>query len=84
MIRTVVDGALVERVGDHERVIVFGLGHVARMLGPMLQTLGFRVIACDDGDTGALRNRRMAWADRVIESFDAVEVEREVRRVRRR
>ena len=70
----VVGDALVERVGDHERVIVFGLGHVARMLGPMLQTLGFRVIACDDGDTGALE-AAPAWADQVIESFDVAEVE---------
>jgi xanthine dehydrogenase accessory factor len=69
--------ALVERIGDHERVIVFGLGHVARVLGPMLHGLGFRVIACDDGDTGALEPAP-AWADRVIESFDAAEVEREV------
>jgi len=74
---TVVDGALVERVGDHERVIMFGLGHVARVLGPMLQALGFQVIACDDGDTGALAPA-VTWADRVIESFDAAEVEREV------
>ena len=73
----VVGDALVERVGDHERAIVFGLGHVARVLGPMLQALGFRVIACDDGDTGALEPQP-AWADRVIESFDAAEVEREV------
>jgi xanthine dehydrogenase accessory factor len=73
----VVGDVLVERVGDHERVIVFGLGHVARVLGPMLRELGFRVIACDDGDTGALEPAP-AWADRVIESFDAAEVEREV------
>jgi xanthine dehydrogenase accessory factor len=70
----VVGDALVERVGDHERVIMFGLGHVARMLGPMLQTLGFRVIACDDGDTGAL-DAAPPWADQVIESFDVAEVE---------
>ena len=73
----VIDNALVERVGDHERAIVFGLGHVARVLGPMLQTLGFRVIACDDGDTGALE-APPAWADHVIESFDVAEVEREI------
>jgi len=73
----VVDGALIERVGDHERVIVFGLGHVARVLGPMLHGLGFRVIACDDGDTGALEPAP-AWAGQVIESFDAAEVERTI------
>ncbi|MEO6776982.1 MAG: XdhC family protein [Kofleriaceae bacterium] len=69
--------ALVERVGDHERAIVFGIGHIARVLGPILHDLGFRVIACDDGDTGALEPAP-PWADRVIESFDAAEVERRV------
>jgi xanthine dehydrogenase accessory factor len=68
------DGALVERVGEHERVVMFGLGHVARMLGPMLHGLGFRVIACDDGETGATVDVH-AWADQTIESFDAREVE---------
>ena len=41
-------------VGAAERAIVFGLGHVARTLGPLLASLGFAVIACDDGETGAL------------------------------
>jgi xanthine dehydrogenase accessory factor len=71
------DGALVERVGAAERAIVFGLGHVARTLGPHLAQLGFSVIVCDDGETGATE-RAPAWADRVIDSFDAVEVEREL------
>ncbi len=66
---------LIERVGEHERVVVFGLGHVARVLGPILHGLGYRVVACDDGDTGAL-DSAPAWADEVIESFDAAEVER--------
>jgi xanthine dehydrogenase accessory factor len=69
--------ALVERVGSAERAILFGHGHVARQLGPLLAGLGFSVIVCDDGDTGALESPP-AWADRVIESFDAREVEREV------
>lgn len=71
------DGALVERVGPTERAIVFGLGHVAKSVGPMLAGLGFEVIVCDDGDTGATAERP-AWADRVIESFDPAEVEREL------
>jgi xanthine dehydrogenase accessory factor len=69
--------ALVERIGPAERAIVFGLGHVARNLGPLLDGLGFDVIACDDGDTGATASPP-AWASRVIESFDAREVEREL------
>ena len=71
------DGALVERLGLAERAIVFGLGHVARTLGPHLQKLGFSVIVCDDGETGAIAEPP-AWADRVIESFDAALVEREL------
>jgi xanthine dehydrogenase accessory factor len=70
-------GALVERVGAAERAIVFGLGHVARTLGPHLQKLGFSVVVCDDGETGAT-DRAPEWADRVIDSFDALEVEREL------
>jgi xanthine dehydrogenase accessory factor len=72
----VVDGALVERLGDAERVVLFGLGHVARELGPLLSRLGFSVVVCDDGDTGALAAAPPAWAASVIESFDAAEVER--------
>lgn len=69
--------ALVERVGIAERAILFGYGHVARHLGPLLANLGFSVIVCDDGDTGAL-DEAPGWADGVVESFDAREVEREV------
>ena len=73
----VADGKLVERVGAAERAIVFGLGHVARALGPILHGLGFRVIACDDDETGAIAGASgLAWAARVIESFDVAEVER--------
>lgn len=70
-------GALIERLGASERAIVFGLGHVARALGPLLCELGFYIVACDDNDTGAL-GAAPAWADQVIESFDAHEVERAV------
>jgi xanthine dehydrogenase accessory factor len=68
---------LVDRIGAGERAIVFGLGHVARNLGPLLAGLGFTVIACDDGDTGATETVP-PWAARVIESFDAAEIEREL------
>ena len=68
---------LVERVGPVERAIVFGLGHVARTLGPLLAQLGFTVIVCDDGETGAV-DTPPPWADRVIESFDVAHVEREL------
>ena len=67
--------ALVERLGGGERVIVFGTGHVAQSLGPLLDRLGFDVIACDDNETGALA-AAPPWSRQVIESFDAGEVER--------
>ncbi|HWO22390.1 MAG TPA: XdhC family protein [Kofleriaceae bacterium] len=68
---------LVDRIGAGERAVVFGLGHVARKLGPLLAGLGFTVIVCDDGDTGATQ-AVPPWAARVIESFDAAEIEREL------
>jgi len=73
----IVDGTLVERIGPAERAIVFGLGHVARSLGPLLANVGFTVIACDDGETGAT-DAPPTWAREVIESFDAAEIERRV------
>lgn len=71
------DGALVERLPGGERAILFGLGHVARSVGELLARLGFAVVVCDDGETGAT-DQRPAWASRVIDSFDAAEVEREL------
>ncbi|HSN24680.1 MAG TPA: XdhC family protein [Kofleriaceae bacterium] len=73
----IVDGALVERLGRGERVIVFGLGHVARTLGPHLAQLGFHVIACDDNETGAAA-AGAPWAHQILESFDAREVEKQL------
>ncbi|HEY5934377.1 MAG TPA: XdhC family protein, partial [Kofleriaceae bacterium] len=78
----VVDGKLVERLGASERAIVFGLGHVARNLGPLLAGLGYEVIVCDDGETGAA-DEKPAWAARLVESFDLREIEREIGGVRR-
>ena len=71
------DGALLDRLGAAERAIVIGLGHVARHLGPLLAGLGFSVIVCDDGETGATEVAA-AWASETIESFDVPEIERRV------
>jgi xanthine dehydrogenase accessory factor len=71
------DGVLLERLGAAERVIVVGLGHVARHLGPLLAGLGFGVVVCDDGETGATA-AAVPWASELIESFDPVEIERRV------
>src|SRR6185436_12646438 len=54
-----------------------GLGHVARHLGPLLAGLGFTVVVCDDGETGAIE-AGVPWASDTIESFDAAEIERRV------
>lgn len=72
---TVDGGALREGVAAPERAILFGCGHVARALGGLLAPLGFEVVVCDDGDTGALVSPP-PWADRVIESFAVADVER--------
>ncbi len=76
-----VNGALLERLGGGERVIVFGFGHVAKAVGPLLHGLGFEVIVCDDDETGVFGQAGAGaasppWAARVIESFDPLEVER--------
>jgi len=73
----VADGALLERLGAAERAIVLGLGHVARHLGPLLAGVGFSVVVCDDGETGATEVAA-PWAAEVIESFDIAEIERRV------
>ncbi len=78
------DGALLERLGGGERVIVFGFGHVAKSVGPLLDGLGFEVIVCDDDETGVFSRQESRgagaasppWAARVIESFDPIEVGR--------
>ena len=72
----IVDGALVERIGIAERAVILGFGHVARQLGPLLAQLGFEVVICDDGDTG--NTELPAWSSRLVESFDPVEIEREL------
>jgi xanthine dehydrogenase accessory factor len=70
-------GSLLERLGAAERAIVIGLGHVARHLGPLLAGLGFSVVVCDDGETGAI-DAGAPWASETIESFDVAEIERRV------
>jgi xanthine dehydrogenase accessory factor len=72
-----------ERVEPRPRALVFGAGHVGSALGPLCQALGFQVVACDDGDTGALEPAP-AWADLVIESFAVADVERVLGRLGRR
>jgi len=73
----VADGVLLERLGAAERAIVLGLGHVARHLGPLLAGVGFSVVVCDDGETGATEIAA-PWAAEIIESFDVAEIERRI------
>lgn len=69
------DGALRELVAAPERAIVFGAGHVGRALAPLLASIGYEVIVCDDGDTGALE-QPVPGATRTIDSFAVADVER--------
>jgi xanthine dehydrogenase accessory factor len=60
-----------------DRVVLFGLGHVARALGPVLAGLGFEIAVCDDDETGALA-AAPPWAQRTVDSFDLPDVERAI------
>ncbi|HEY8146596.1 MAG TPA: xanthine dehydrogenase accessory protein XdhC [Kofleriaceae bacterium] len=60
-----------------DRVVIFGLGHVARALGPVLAGLGFEIAVCDDDETGALA-AAPPWAQRTVDSFDLPDVERAI------
>lgn len=70
------DGWLVEQLGAAPRAIVFGLGHVARAMGPLAQSVGFDVVVCDDGETHVHDEplTTPAWATLLVESFDARDV----------
>ncbi|MBK9037444.1 MAG: XdhC family protein [Myxococcales bacterium] len=69
----VIDAHLHEWIGGRERAIVFGAGHVGRTLAPLLASVGFEVIVCDDDDTGALATP-VVGAAQVIDSFDVAQV----------
>ncbi len=76
--RPALDGdELVEPIRPPDRLFVIGCGHVGRALGSIAASLGFEIVACDDGDTGAL-DEPPAWATRVVPSFDVADIEREV------
>jgi xanthine dehydrogenase accessory factor len=59
------------------RVLLFGAGHVARAIGPVVARVGFEVTVCDDGEVEQLA-RRPAWAVRLVDSFELSDVEREL------
>lgn len=74
--RPVVQGELlIEACGVVQRVVLFGAGHVGRAVGELAASCGFEVIACDDGDTGAL-DAPLPWAAQTVHSFEVAEVER--------
>jgi xanthine dehydrogenase accessory factor len=75
------DGArFLEPIEPSPRAVLFGAGHVGRALGPLLATLGFQVVLCDDGDTDALEPAP-GFAAVVVDSFDLADVERAVGRL---
>ncbi len=68
----------VEPIWPTDRILLFGLGHVARATGPVLAGLGFEVVVCDDNETGTLDAAAPAWAARSVASFELRDVAREV------
>lgn len=63
-----------EPILPRERVILFGLGHVSRALGPLCASVGFQVVVCDDNETGQLESPP-AWVDQAVASFELADVE---------
>ncbi|ACY17682.1 XdhC family protein [Haliangium ochraceum] len=67
---------LIEPVSPPERLVLFGAGHVARAIAPLAAGLEFRVVVCDDDETGALSALGTPpWLTRAVDSFDLFDVE---------
>jgi xanthine dehydrogenase accessory factor len=64
----------VEPIRPRDRLVLFGAGHVCRAIAPLAAGVGFEVVICDDGETGALTTPPPA--SQVIDSFDLRDVER--------
>jgi xanthine dehydrogenase accessory protein XdhC len=56
------------------RLVLFGAGHVARAVAPLAAGVGFEVVVCDDGETGATEQAVPGVAVRV-DSFAVSDVE---------
>jgi len=69
--------SFVEPVWPADRVILFGCGHVARAIGPLAASVGFEIVLCDDGETGAMDDEP-DWADTLIDSFELADVSKEL------
>jgi len=69
------DSQFVENLVPRDRLIVFGLGHVARELAPLAHRVGFEVFVCDDGETGAI-DQQAVGVSRTIASFEVSDVVR--------
>jgi xanthine dehydrogenase accessory factor len=67
----------VEPVQPPDRVVMFGCGHVARAIGPIVSRLGFDVVVCDDNETDELE-REPEWANIIVPSFELSDVERAI------
>lgn len=66
-----------EALWPRERALVFGAGHVARALLPLLGATGFERVVCDDNEVGALEHVS-SFAERTIASFEPFDVGREI------
>ena len=75
------ENELVEPIVPAPRMVLMGGGHVAREIGPMAARIGFEVIVCDDGETGALdilQADAPSWLHGTVDSFDIRDVEAEI------
>ncbi len=71
----IVDDRFIEPILPDPRLILFGCGHVARAVGPLAREVGFKVLVCDDGTTGAV-DIAPSWAEAVLPTFEKSDVER--------
>jgi len=82
--RSKIDGEhFYERIDGRKRAVLFGLGHVTRALAPLARSVGFEIVVCDDNETSQLE-AAPSFADQVVASFDARDVEAQIRGFTRR
>jgi len=60
---------LVSRIGPHDTAWIFGAGHIAQALAPLLTGLGFRIHVCDDRAEFATAERFPDASQRLVDSF---------------
>ncbi len=67
--------AFVEPIVPAERLVLLGCGHVGRAIGAAAAAVEFEILACDDGEGGAL-SEPLPWAAATVASLELADVER--------